>query len=441
MTSNAPKVGNKNPSGIARGSTRTDVSGQVLPVTNPLDLWYLCEKARYAKANPYRRSGDEAPMYQRTVALLVRADNEMFEYRWPYCAEVGYDMSQSPPAPIMSRKHPHRPSSFPLSQYKRISSVHTPGYSSVEVVDELLGLKELERMIGVPLPSNTEGGIWQDVQGGQKGLLRIPDVVRVIDHTSGGEGQYSQANLASVIEMKFGNDSLSKDQKKAYQRIAGHSDKFRLLHTDRCDKADKRQRRRWMTEAQNEPVYKPVSQVLSRPLRASADPHGLIVGLIDAEHLAARRHLEVQLPPPGTPTMSALPDMREANAQAARSRAQMELLLAGPFLALGAAALLPGSSAATGTAAVKGAVLTARAGPQLVRYARLLDWARLGSGASAAGASLAFAKSEDGSSAPVLSPEQQRQWRAYQEWEATQLHQPRTEQLYLFWPDAPEDIQ
>ncbi len=99
MTANTRKVGKKNDSGAARGSTKADVSGQVLPVTNPLDLWYLCEKARYAKANPYRRTGDEAPMYQRTVALLVRADNEMFEYRWPYCAEVGYDMTKAPRPP------------------------------------------------------------------------------------------------------------------------------------------------------------------------------------------------------------------------------------------------------------------------------------------------------------------------------------------------------
>jgi len=119
MASQSVRPGPKNPGGSARGSTKPDASGQVLPVTNPLDLWYLCEKARYASANPYRRANDEAPMYQRTVALMIRADNELFEYRWPYCAEVGYDMTRTPPAPIMSKRQPHRPSSFPLSQYKR----------------------------------------------------------------------------------------------------------------------------------------------------------------------------------------------------------------------------------------------------------------------------------------------------------------------------------
>ncbi len=439
MATQNVRPGPQNPGGSTRGSTKPDASGQVLPVTNPLDLWYLCEKARYASANPYRRASDEAPMYQRTVALMIRADNELFEYRWPYCAEVGYDMTKTPPAPIMSKKQPHRPSSFPLSQYKRISSRQLPQYSSVEVVVDLLGLDELEEMVPVPLPPDVENGIWQDIQVVQKSPMRIPDVVRVINHTKGGAPQYSQPNLAGVIEMKFGKDSLSDDQRRAYRDIAGTSEKFRLLHTDRCNTADKHQRREWMTAAQNEPVYKPVSQVMSLPLRASADPHGLVVGLIDAEHHAARQVLEVSPPPPGSPMMSASPAMREANAQAARARAQIEISLAAPFLFVGAAGIGTGmATVAGGSAAIPGSTLTASAGPRVVHYGRLVGWGRLIGGAGLAGAAAAYAQSRDGSSAPVLTPELQRQWQAYQEWEASQRNQPRTEQLYLFWPDAPE---
>ena len=439
MANKAARTGPKHPGGRARGSTKPDASGQVLPVTNPLDLWYLCEKARYASVNPYRRSGDGAPMYQRTVALMIRADNELFEYRWPYCAEVGYDMTKTPPAPIMSKKQPHRPSSFPLSQYKRISSRQFPQYSSVEVVMDMLSLDELEGMIPVPFPSNVEKGIWQDVESEDLGHLRIPDVVRIIDHTLGGEPQYGQSNLASVIEMKFNSDALSDRQRKAYERIAGNRLKFRLLHNDRCDRADRRQRRNWMTAAQQEPVYSPVSQVLSLPLRASADPHGLVVGLIDAEHQAARQVLEVRPPPPGTHVVNASPDMREADAQAARARAQIEMSLVGPFVIVGATGLGAGmASVAGGSAAVSGATLAARAGPRLVHYERLVSWARYTGGAGAAGTTVAYAQSEDGSSAPVHSPELRRQWKAYQEWEASQRHQSRTEQLYLFWPDEPE---
>ena len=441
MANQHVRPGPKNPGGITRGSTKPDASGQVLPVTNPLDLWYLCEKARYASANPYRRATDEAPMYQRTVALMIRADNELFEYRWPYCAEVGYDMTKSPPAPIMSKKQPHRPSSFPLSQYKRISSRQFPQYSSVEVVVDLLGLDELEEMIPVPLPSNIEEGIWQDIHVRRESPLRIPDVIRVINHTLGGAPQYSQPNLASVIEMKFGADSLTKEQKFAYEYIAGHSEKFRLLHTDRCNRADRRQRRDWMSAAQQEPVYKPVSQVMSLPLRTSADPHGLVVGLIDAEHQAARRVLEVKSPR-GSSVISASPEVREADVHAARGRAQIEISLAGPFVLMGAASIGAGmTTIARGGAAIAGSMLTARAGPRVVQYDRLITWGRITGGTGAAGAAVAYAQSEDGSSAPVPSSERQRQWEAYQEWDASQRDQPRTEQLYLFWADAPETNQ
>ncbi|PJI54307.1 hypothetical protein CTI14_16950, partial [Methylobacterium radiotolerans] len=354
-----------------------------------------------------------------------RADNELFEYRWPYCAEVGYDMTKTPPSPIMSKKQPHRPSSFPLSQYKRISSRQFPQYSSVEVEVDLLGLDELEEMVPMPLPSNIEEGIWQDVQRGEPGQFRIPDVVRVIDHTIGGKSQYSSPNLAGVIEMKFGGDTLSKEQKKAYERIAGDNSKFRLLHTDRCDRADRRQRREWMTAAQHEPVYKPVSQVMSLPMRSSADPHGLVVGLIDAEHRAARQALEVSPPPPGAPVMSPSPDMREANARATQARVQIEVSLAAPFLFVGAAGIGAGMATLAGSsAAIPGSTLTARAGPQVVHFGRLISWSRSHTdyrrGRIDCGP---MPNRNDGSSAPVRSPELQRQWKAYQEWEASQRHQ------------------
>ena len=291
----------------------------------------------------------------------------------------------------------------------------------------------------MPLPSNIEEGIWQDVQRGEPGQFRIPDVVRVIDHTIGGKSQYSSPNLAGVIEMKFGGDALSKEQKKAYERIAGDNFKFRLLHTDRCDRADRRQRREWMTAAQHEPVYKPVSQVMSLPMRSSADPHGLVVGLIDAEHRAARQALEVSPARPGTPVMSPHADMREANARASQARAHIEVSLAAPFLFVGLAGVGAGMATLAGSsAAIPGSTLTARAGPQVVHFGRLISWSRITGTTGAAGSTVAYAQSKDGSSAPVRSPELQRQWKAYQEWEASQRHQSRAEQLYLFWPDVPE---
>ncbi|MNY01208.1 hypothetical protein D3C86_1337290 [compost metagenome] len=181
-----------------------------------------------------------------------------------------------------------------------------------------------------------------------------------------------------------------------------------------------------------------MSHDLSLCLRSSADPHGLVVGLIDAEHQAARQVLEIKPPPLGTPVMSASPDMREANMRAARARAQVELTLIAPFVIVGGAALGAATAPAASGSAASEAVLTARAGHQVVRYGRVIDWARWAGGVGSAGAGMAYAKADDGSSAPMLSPEQQRRWEAYQAWESSQRHQPRTEKLYLFWPDAPE---
>lgn len=87
--------------------------------------------------------------------------------------------------------------------------------------------------------------------------------------------------------------------------------------------------------------------------------------------------------------------------------------------------------------ALSGSTLAARAGPRVVHFGRLITWG----GTGTAGTAVAYAKAVDGSSGPAPSAQWQRQWEAYQEWDASQRDQPRTEQLYLFWADAPETNQ
>lgn len=209
---NLPRTASRAPSGGARTTTKSNAEGTVLPVVNPLDLWYLCEKAVYAKRNPYRRAKDGRPMYQRTVTTLVRADNELFKYHFPYCGEVGYDMTVSPPKPLMSRGESWRPSRFPLSFYKQITTEIMPDYAALEVERDLIGKDELESTIALPLPDDVDKrGLWTDVQGGVRGLLRIPDALRLQSFNNPGEAQYSQPNLACVIEMKFPGTIFQKD--------------------------------------------------------------------------------------------------------------------------------------------------------------------------------------------------------------------------------------
>lgn len=447
MAGNSPRTASRAPAGGAKTTTKPKAEGTALPVVNPLDLWYLCEKAIYAKRNPYRRARDNRPMYQRTVTRLVRADNELFVYRFPYCGEVGYDMTVSPPTPLMSREESWRPSRFPLSYYKQITSKALPNYPTLEVETDLLSKDELESMIAMPLPPDVEKrGIWTDAQGGVRGLLRIPDVVRLRRFTNPDEAQYSQPNLACVIEMKFPGDSLRDEQKEAYIFIAGASNNFRLLQTSRCDTADRRLRRNWMRASQKEPIYKPASKAMSLPSRVMADPYALLVGLIDEEHDLARRQLEVRPPPPGTPVMSALPDAADADARRRQGVAQIEMTLAAPFVAIGAImlAIVAAPAASAGGAATETAI-TAQAGAKVIQFERYLRVARTAgtAGAAAGVAEKLAAETADvpKATAPDMTPEQQRQWEAYMAWEEQQRYQPNDEKHYLFWPDAPRSTR
>ncbi|CAG9226203.1 hypothetical protein PSP6_50135 [Paraburkholderia tropica] len=446
MAGNMPRTASRAPGGSARTTTKTKATGTALPVVNPLDLWYLCEKAVYAKRNPYRRAKDNRPMYQRTVTTLVRADNELFEYHFPYCGEVGFDMTASPPKPLMSRKDKWRPSRFPLSFYSQISSKTLPGYTTLEIDRDLLGKDELEAAIALPLPDDVETrGVWTDIQGGMRGLLRIPDVLRLHSFTNPSTAQYSQPNLACVIEMKFPGDRLSERQQRAYENIAGLKSNFRLLETSRCELADKRLRRDWMRAAQKEPVYKPVSKPMSLPMRSMADPYQLLVGMIDAEHELARRRLEVRPPPPGTHVMSALPDAGEAEANRRQGVAQIEMTLAAPFVLVGTSILAIATSLEAGVAVViEEATVAANAGAKVIHFDRYLRAARVARAATTAGVAATAADKLAAQPASVQQPtaaaassEQYRQWDAYSAWDSQQQSQQQNERHYLFWPDAP----
>ncbi|MEK6295899.1 MAG: hypothetical protein V4793_31910 [Paraburkholderia tropica] len=384
-------------------------------------------------------------MYQRTVTSLVRADNELFKYQFPYCGEVGFDMTASPPKPLMSRTDTWRPSRFPLSFYSQISSKALPGYTTLEIDRDLMSKDELEALIVLPLPDDVgTRGVWTDAQGGVRGLLRIPDTLRLHSFTAPSEAQYSQPNLACVIEMKFPGDRLSEPQQKAYLTIAGDDGKFRLLHTSRCEVADKRLRRDWMRAAQKEPVYKPVGRAMSLPTRAMADPYQLLVGMIDAEHDLARRQLEVR-PPPGTPVMSALPDPANAEARRRQGMAQIEMTLTAPFVAAGSAMLaIAAAPVAGGVAGAEETTVVANAGAKVIEFDRYLNAARAARAAGTAGAAASaadkLAAAPANASRPdvsTVSPERQRQSDAYWAWENEQRYQPQSVKHYLFWPDAP----
>lgn len=339
----------------------------------------------------------------------------------------------------MSKREPHRPSSFPLSQYQQLRNRHFEQLASMRVETDLLSKADLEQMLSLA-PSTSDGALWIDRQRSPRGLLRIPDVLRLRSFGNPSKAQYSQSNLASVIEMKFPGDRLARDQQTAYEDIAGDYQKLRLLETKNCESSDKQKWREWVRASVSEPVYKPVEQVIKLPSRAAAARHKLLVGRIDTEHAAARLRLETQLVAPGTPVMTAAPDERAIQAQNRRAVAGIEMTLAAPFVAIGAA--MVSMAAAPATATAEATALVANAGGHSIRFKPFITAATkriLTGGSLGAGAAMpAFAQTNTASSgSPFFDDDQDTQAR-WAEWNQRQQHQQTTIQNYVFWEDVPE---
>ena len=356
-------------------------TGTVAPVTNPLDLWYLCEKVNYALKYPLKRS-DGQMMYQRGVTKLIRKDDRNFNYHFPYIGEVGYDMTLIPPQPLMSRNPLRRnwPSSFPLAQYHLVKR----GYSDrllnktegkVERILELLTRDELER-----LPKPGRGDVVfddaLDVILKRRGSFRIPDVIRLKDFTLTGKPAFSQGNIETVIEIKFPGDRLKKEQRDAYEDIAGDEDKFRLLETHVCQVDDKR-KREWIRDSVQEPVYKPVADALGETeqicLRPDVPAWKLLEGEMEQEFSKVREYFnpwqDTYVPPDGMPVYTLRPprDAYEVAREArdyARAGGYLGAVMAGPVV------LVPAGAAAGSAVAAIGEALIGSIAGTAVQYAR-----------------------------------------------------------------------
>ena len=363
-----------------KAPTVKEPTGTAVPVTNPLDLWYLCEKVNYALKNPSIRS-DGQVMYQRRVTRMIRQDDKNFNFHFPYIGEVGYDMTQETPTPLMSKRHPTWPSSFPLSQYRLIKQgyearLRDMAEGKVERIIELLTRDELETL---PRPGAADV-VLDDAMNvilRRKGSFRIPDVIRLRDISLTGHAAFSQGNIHTVIEIKFPGDRLSREQQLAYEYIAGDENKFRLLETHVCQIDDKR-KREWIREAVQEPVYKPVSDALGETekicIRPDVPAYPLLEGEMEQEFQQVQQHFnslagDYWVPPPGI-HLSALRPQPDAGEQArvARERERaagfLGSLLVGPMVVIPAAA---GVGAAAATA---GETLTGTLSGTAVRYAR-----------------------------------------------------------------------
>lgn len=217
---------------VGRSKTHAGSHGKVLVLSDPIDRGYLCQKMCLCNGGAKINQRGHV-LKQRCTTAGIWADEELNQLVWRYKAEVGYSMKTTPPKPLMSAEQPNRPSRFPLGR------------------------------------AMSEGLLKRDLEGAQKGLLRIPDCI--ILNATGAELAAMRAsgridwkrlipvrqNIEAVLEIKFDGDELRRTQRRAYERIAG-VDRFRLLELSDCDCDKKR------PAPATEPVRVPVITPMER---------------------------------------------------------------------------------------------------------------------------------------------------------------------------------
>ena len=153
------------------GSVSTGCPFQKSPEIKALICPAIC-----ACNNKAMLSKSGAELKQQCVSQLLTLYDDAQGNQSAVKAEVNYDMTKSPPVPIMSRTNPLKPSGYLLARTDEIPNFK-PG----------------------------------------KGMVRRPDVVIVKDTSK----QPTQDNLRSVVEIKFPPDKLSPEQEADYNIIAG----------------------------------------------------------------------------------------------------------------------------------------------------------------------------------------------------------------------------
>jgi len=177
------------------GATTPHRLGQVQ--LGPTDKKVLCSAMCQCDKMP-DIAKDGKQLKQGCVSGRLKALNVLLAHRSPYKQEINYDMSKSPPAPIMdggiaTMGHSYLPGW--IRKYWGTEPEHAPSFKA-----------------------------------GQ-GLIRRPDVVIVNDPTK----PPTQDNIKQIVEMKFPPDTLSRPQADAYRAIAGSPAKLRKLEPGNCD--------------------------------------------------------------------------------------------------------------------------------------------------------------------------------------------------------------
>ncbi len=192
MSGSAYGIGSASGS-TAQGGRTTSVQLRTVGL-DPIDKKVVCKAICVCSREPDRGASGQH-LKQQCVSRNLRDVDRSMDWQSPYKAEVNYDMSQVPPAPIM-RSHP------PLEAHP-----YLPGWIAK---------------------------CWL---GGQKayragsGAIRRPDVVIV----KNGSLPPTQDNIKSLVEVKFPPQAPDLGQAEDYATIAGSPDKLVVLGPQNCD--------------------------------------------------------------------------------------------------------------------------------------------------------------------------------------------------------------
>lgn len=193
---------------IAGGGMSPPGTTTTVPIGKPgvplTDRLALCPAVCKCKDAP-GKGRDGRDLKQVCVSSVLAAADKSLDGKSIYKPEVSYDMTRTPPRPIMSSGADNQPHPW------------IPGW--IAKWWELPGPKEPQR---------------PPFQPGQ-GMIRRPDVVIVNDPTK----PPTQDNIKQVVEIKFPPDKLDERQEQAYIQIAGSRAKFATLEPDDCN-CDKR---------------------------------------------------------------------------------------------------------------------------------------------------------------------------------------------------------
>ncbi|HYO65439.1 MAG TPA: PAAR-like domain-containing protein [Archangium sp.] len=174
---------------------------------SPADKQALCQLMCHCnKAGNYKTGADGRALKQLCVSTALQGIDDTLSNKSFYKPEISYDMRPPRPSPIMDSKNPLRGHGW------------VPGWMEKN---------------GVPAGS---------------GQVRRPDVIIVKDRTR----PPTQDNIKQVVEMKFPGDTLTLEQQRAYENIAGDPGKFAVLKLEDCNCPQDKQ-----PQEQPEPVSEP----------------------------------------------------------------------------------------------------------------------------------------------------------------------------------------